>query len=151
MKIKKILVCFLILVFLAFIFNLLRPKIVIYGAPNNKAKVQVVMDFYDKYYDGDVSIWYVDKLEHSTKEKQLNSKKQIVFNYPIIYDKKGSKNYIIMYYIYDKEPSNFHRIYINAKLLYFYRIEFFLDDTGQFSNSYIKKYPWSRKIEYCIN
>ena len=112
------------------------------------AKVQFVMDFYDKYYDGDVSLWYVDKLKNSTKEKQLNPKKYILFNYPIIYDKKGSKNFIIMYYMYDNENTSFHRIYINADLLYFHRIEFSLDDSGQIINSYIKKYPWSKKIEY---
>ena len=39
------------------------------------AKVRVVMDFYDKYYDGDVSLWYVDKLKNSTKEKKTQSEK----------------------------------------------------------------------------
>lgn len=148
MKIKKILITFSILVFFSLILESICPKIVIYGAPNIKAKVQVVMDFYDKYYDGDVSILYVDKLKNSTKEKQLNPKKYILFNYPIIYDKKGSKNFIIMYYMYDNENTSFHRIYINADLLYFHRIEFSLDDSGQIINSYIKKYPWSKKIEY---
>lgn len=67
---KKIIITFSILVFFSLIFESICPKIVIYGAPNIKAKVQVVMDFYDKYYDGDVSLWYVDKLKNSTKEKQ---------------------------------------------------------------------------------
>ena len=70
MKIKKILITFSILVFFSLIVESICPKIVIYGAPNIKAKVQVVMDFYDKYYDGDVSLWYVDKLKNSTKEKK---------------------------------------------------------------------------------
>ena len=68
MKIKKILITFSILVFFSLIVESICPKIVIYGAPNIKAKVQVVMDFYDKYYDVDVSLWYVDKLKNSTKE-----------------------------------------------------------------------------------
>ena len=53
---KKIIITFSILVFFSLIFESICPKIVIYGAPNIKAKVQVVMDFYDKYYDGDVSL-----------------------------------------------------------------------------------------------
>lgn len=150
MKNKKILITFLIFIIFSFIFELFRPKIVIHGAPNNKAKVQVVMDFYDKYYDGDISIWYADKLEHSIKEKKLEPKNHILFNFPIIYDKKGSKNFIIMYYVYDNKNSNFHRIYINADLMYFHRVEFSIDDSGEIINSYIKKFPWSKKVIYNI-
>lgn len=150
MKNKKIIITFLIFVIFSLIFESFRPKIVIYGAPNNKVKVQAVMDFYDKYYDGDISIWYVDKLEYLTKEKKIKPKNHILFNYPIIYDKKGSKNFIIMYYVYNNENSNFNRIYINADLLYFHRIEFSIDDSGEIINSYIKKYPWSKKEEYAV-
>ena len=118
MKIKKILISFIILVFFSFILDLLRPKIVIYGAPNNKVKVQAVMDFYDKYNDGEVSVWYVEKLEHSIRQKNLKPNGRIIYNYPLLYDKKGSKNFIIMYYINDYENSDFHRININADLIF---------------------------------
>lgn len=69
MKIKKILITFSFLVFFSLIVESICPKIVIYGAPNIKAKVQVVMDFYDKYYDGDVSLHTAFKKGHWSVEK----------------------------------------------------------------------------------
>ena len=50
MKIKQVLIS-----------NIFRPKIIIYGAENNKIKVQAVMDFYDKYND------YIQKYPWSKK------------------------------------------------------------------------------------
>ncbi len=81
MKIKKILITFSILVFFSLIVESICPKIVIYGTPNIKAKVQVVMDFYDKYYDGDVSLWYVNSLwDYESYEENSNNVTELPIN-----------------------------------------------------------------------
>lgn len=147
MKNKKIrLVIISSLIFLG-ILSFIRPKVKIYGAPSYASKVEAVMDFYDKKYDGDVSIWYIDKLEASTIVKKILPKMHSTFNYPIFYDKKGSQNFIFMYYVYDtgKNITHFRRFFVNAELLYFWRIEVTLQDDGDIKESYIKKYPWSEK------
>ncbi|MGN1044247.1 MAG: hypothetical protein ACI4PR_05630 [Acutalibacteraceae bacterium] len=148
---RKKLFIFYILLFLIS-FNFIRPRLIIHGAENNLAEVSVVMDIYDKEYDGDVSIWYVNKIRNSTRNYVLLNKEIIKINYPLLYDKKGSKNFIIMYYMEKNanNSKNLHRFFINADLLYFWTLEFFLDDSGEIINSYLKKYPWSKKEEYNI-
>ena len=59
MKINKKAIAIITIVFLI-LFNYFRPTIVIHGAPNKTLLIKTLMDFHDKYYDGDVSIWYVD-------------------------------------------------------------------------------------------
>lgn len=149
MKTKKILIALLIFIVFLLIFYTIRPKVIIYGAPNYTSKVEAVMDFYDKYFDGDVSIWYVDKLEHSTVQKVVHPNKYISFNYPILYDGKGSKNFIIMYFVNDN--LSLHRFYINAEQLYFWRIIIYLRNNGLIERSYIVKKPFGKKELYMGN
>lgn len=151
---RKKLFIFYILLFLIS-FNFIRPRLIIHGAEYNSAEISVVMDIFDKEkeYDGDVSIWYVKKIRNSARNYVLLNKEIIKINYPLLYDKKGSKNFIIMYYM-DKNDNglkNLHRFFINADFLYFWAVEVFLEDSGEISNSYIKKYPWSEREEFNIN
>ena len=82
---------------LAFVmlFNFMRQKLIIYGPPDNSVDISAVMDIQDKKYDGDVSLWYVDKIEKSTKRYILLDDGIVRINYPLLYDKKGSRNFII--------------------------------------------------------
>lgn len=150
MKINKKAIAIITIVFLI-LFNYFRPTIVIHGAPNKTLLIKTLMDFHDKYYDGDVSIWYVEKMESSMRRKICKENQRIHFKYPILYDTKGSQNYIFMYYILEgrnKPKGALHRFFVNVKELYFFRIIVYISDNGEISDSYIKKYPWSKSQLY---
>lgn len=149
MKKKQKVIVIIIILFLT--FNYFRPTIVIHGAPNNLLEINVLMDFHDKYYDGDVSIWYVEKMESSMRRKICKENQRIHFKYPILYDTKGPQNYIFMYYILkgrNKPKGALHRFRVNARELFFFRIIVYISDNGEISDSYIKKYPWSKSQLY---
>ena len=99
------------------------------------------MGLYSKYKD------YISKLTYQVILDELENLKYTGESRLIHYyfDLNGDRFHPDMY---DNENISFHRIFINADLLYFHRIEISLDDSGQIINSYIKKYPWSKKIEY---
>ena len=151
MKINKkaIAIAIITIVFLI-LFNYFRPTIVIHGAPNKTLLIKTLMDFHDKYYDGDVSIWYVEKMESSMRRKICKENQRIHFKYPILYDTKGPQNYIFMYYILERNSlkSSLYRFRVNARELFFFRIIVYISDNGEISDSYIKKYPWSSKQPY---
>ena len=149
MKINKKAIAIITIVFL--IFNYFRPTIVIHGAPNKTLLIEVLMDFHDKYYDGDASIWYVERMESATRSKICKENQRVHFKYPILYDTKGPQNYIFMFYILkgrNKPWGSLHRFFVNAKELYFFRITVYIDNDGEIKESYIRKYPWSRKQLY---
>ena len=149
MKINKKAIAIITIVFL--IFNYFRPTIVIHGAPNTTLLIEVLMDFHDKYYDGDASIWYVERMESATRSKICKENQRVHFKYPILYDTKGSQNYIFMYYILkgrNKPWGPLYRFCVNAKELYFFRITVYIGNNGEIKESYIKKYPWSRRQPY---
>ena len=71
-------------------------------------------------------------------------------NCPLLYDKKGSGNFIICYYM-EKNADNMkslHRFFINAVDLYFFRIGIYINDNGDVTDKYIRKYPWSKRRVY---
>ena len=148
----KRIIIFTILFFFLF-FNFIRPKVIIHGPENNSAEVSVVMDVFDKEYNGDVSIWYMNKIKSSTSDYSLLNKETVIINYPLLYDRKGSKNFIIMYYMKKNEDElkSLHRFFINADLLYFWKVEIFLKEDGEIEKRYIYKYPWSHKQFFNIS
>ena len=77
-KRKKIII-FTILFFFLF-FNFIRPKVIIHGSDNNSAEVSVVMDVFDKEYNGDVSIWYMNKIKSSTSDYSLLNKETVIID-----------------------------------------------------------------------
>lgn len=111
------------------------------------------MDVFDKEYNGDVSIWYMNKIKSSTSDYSLLNKETVIINYPLLYDRKGSKNFIIMYYMKKNEDElkSLHRFFINADLLYFWKVEIFLKENGEIEKRYIYKYPWSHKQFFNIS
>ena len=149
MKKKQKVIVIIIIVFLI-LFNYFRPTIVIHGAPNKTLLIKTLMDFHDKYYDGDVSIWYVEKMESSMRRKICKENQRIHFKYPILYDTKGTQDYIFMYYILGRNSlkSSLYRFRVNAKELYFFRITVYIDNDGEIKESYMRKYPWSSKQPY---
>lgn len=148
MKKNKKVIVIIILLFLT--FNYFRPTIVIHGAPNNLLEINVLMDFHDKYYDGDASIWYVEKMESAIQTKICKENQTLYYKYPILYDTKGTQDYIFMYYILERNSlkSSLYRFRVNAKELFFFRIIVYIGDNGEISDSYIKKYPWSKSQLY---
>lgn len=152
MKKKRIILIIFFILIVNIIYNFIRPKIILHGAENNSSEVSVVMDIFDKKYDGDVSLWYVRKIQDSTKDFILFNGSSIKINYPLFYDKEGSGNLIVMYYMEKNEDDlkSLHRFFVNAEVLYFWRIEIILQDDGKIQESYIKKYPWSNKEIYII-
>lgn len=148
----KRIIIFTILFFFLF-FNFIRPKVIIHSPENNSTEISAVMDVFDKEYNEDVSIWYVNKIKNSTSNYSLLNKETVIINYPLLYDIKGSKNFIIMYYMgkNEDELKSLHRFFINAGLLYFWRIEVFLHDNGEIQKSYMYKYPWSHKQFFNIS
>ena len=138
---RKSIIIFTILFFFLF-FNFIRPKVIIHSPENNPTEVSVVMDVFDKEYNEDVSIY------------SLLNKETVIINYPLLYDIKESKNFIIMYYMgkNEDELKTLHRFFVNADLLYFWRIEVFLQDNGEIQKkSYMYKYPWSHKQFFYIS
>lgn len=148
MKKNKKVIVIIIILFLT--FNYFRPTIVIHGAPNNLLEINVLMDFHDKYYDGDASIWYVEKMESAIQTKICKENQTLYYKYPILYDTKGTQDYIFMYYILERNSlkSSLHRFRVNARELFFFRIIVYISDNGEISDSYIKKYPWSKSQLY---
>lgn len=148
MKKNKKVIVIIILLFLT--FNYFRPTIVIHGAPNNLLEINVLMDFHDKYYDGDASIWYVEKMESAIQTKICKENQTLYYKYPILYDTKGTQDYIFMYYILERNSlkSSLYRFRVNARELFFFRIIVYIGDNGEISDSYIKKYPWSKSQLY---
>ena len=108
------------------------------------------MDFHDKYYDGDASIWYVEKMESAIQTKICKENQTLYYKYPILYDTKGTQDYIFMYYILERNSlkSSLYRFRVNARELFFFRIIVYISDNGEISDSYIKKYPWSKSQLY---
>lgn len=148
MKKNKKVIVIIIILFLT--FNYFRPTIVIHGAPNNLLEINVLMDFHDKYYDGDASIWYVEKMESAIQTKICKENQTLYYKYPILYDTKGTQDYIFMYYILERNSlkSSLYRFRVNARELFFFRIIVYISDNGEISDSYIKKYPWSKSQLY---
>lgn len=148
MKKNKKVIVIIIILFLT--FNYFRPTIVIHGAPNNVLEINVLMDFHDKYYDGDASIWYVEKMESAIQTKICKENQTLYYKYPILYDTKGTQDYIFMYYILERNSlkSSLYRFRVNARELFFFRIIVYISDNGEISDSYIKKYPWSKSQLY---
>ena len=66
-----------------YILTFFRPAIIIHGASDNTAEIEAVMDVFDKKFDGDVSLWYLEKIKHSTRKKYVNLIKK--FNLNILY------------------------------------------------------------------
>lgn len=151
MKNRKKIAILYVLFFL--FFNFIRPKVIIHSPENTSTEISAVMDVFDKEYNEDVSIWYVNKIKNSTSDYSLLNKETVIINYPLLYDIKGSKNFIIMYYMgkNEDELKSLHRFFVNAGLLYFWRIEVFLQDNGEIQKSYMYKYPWSHKQFFNIS
>ncbi len=152
MKRNRRLLYFFILVFIM-LFNFIRPKLIIYGSPDNSSDISAVMDIFDKKYNGDVSLWYVDKIKKSTKRYILWNDGFVKINYPLIYDKKGSGNFIICYYMENNADNmkTLHRFFINAENFYFFRIGIYINNNGDVIDKYIQKYPWSRRLIYSFD
>lgn len=145
---RVILLCVYTIFF--YILTFFRPAIIIHGASDNTAEIEAVMDVFDKKFDGDVSLWYLEKIKHSTRKKICKPNKKIQFKYPLFYDKKGSRNFYILYLMEKNEyhMRALHRFKINAEELYFFRLNIYLDNDGHINESYIKKYPLSKKLKY---
>ena len=100
---KKIII-FTILFFFLF-FNFIRPKVIIHSPENNSTEVSVVMDVFDKEYNEDVSIWYVNKIKNSTSDYSLLNR--------VIVNCCGLKKSVF----FIRQPSFVHR----PQKLYFWR------------------------------
>ena len=51
----------------------------------------------------------------------------------------------------EDELKSLHRFFINADLLYFWKVEIFLKENGEIEKRYIYKYPWSHKQFFNIS